>query len=180
MTDGHLLSYQSCVIAAYKRKGIFCLSNDDTLLYASRSSTESYRGEFADPWRRDGGGRAGWGTARRPGNYGLVVRQPGLLPGGGENQVLHGDHDHHSRSRNEGNHQSVHTYLTSLHVLLPWPVFIKQLKSNLYVSRTTIGSFQCYLYSHWLSKKKQLKFLYEYGLFFQIKIPFIRCYACIF
>jgi len=44
----------------------------------------------------------------------------------------------------------------------PGAVFIKQLKSNVYVSLTSIGSFRCYLYSHWLSKK-QLMFLYEYG-----------------
>jgi len=34
----------------------------------------------------------------------------------------------------------------------PGAVFIKQLKSNVYVSLYSIGSFRCYLYSHWLSK----------------------------
>jgi len=33
----------------------------------------------------------------------------------------------------------------------PWAVFIKQLKSNVYVSLSSIGSFRCYLYSHWLT-----------------------------
>ena len=31
-----------------------------------------------------------------------------------------------------------------------------------YVSLTTIGYFQCYIYSHWLSQVFN-KFLYEYG-----------------
>ena len=43
----------------------------------------------------------------------------------------------------------------------PGSVFIKQLKSNVYVSLTSIGSFWCYFYSHWLSK--QITFLYKYG-----------------
>jgi len=43
------------------------------------------------------------------------------------------------------------------------PVFIKQLKSNLYVSLTTYGSFRCYLYSHWLSIKMNLGFFMNMG-----------------
>ena len=40
-----------------------------------------------------------------------------------------------------------------IHVLVSTGlIFIKQLKSNLYVSLTTIGSFWCYLYSNWLSQ----------------------------
>jgi len=39
-----------------------------------------------------------------------------------------------------------------LHVLslYPGPVFIKHLKSNVYVTLNAIGSFQCNLCSHWL------------------------------
>ena len=43
------------------------------------------------------------------------------------------------------------------------PVFIKHLKSNVYVTLNAIGSFRCYLCSHWLIQFLLLKFLYEYG-----------------
>jgi len=36
------------------------------------------------------------------------------------------------------------------YTLLPGPVFIKHLKSNVYVTLNAIGSFQCNLCSHWL------------------------------
>jgi len=39
-------------------------------------------------------------------------------------------------------------------VQLTGPIFINQLKSNKYVSLIAIGSFRCYLFSHWLFKKK--------------------------
>jgi len=38
--------------------------------------------------------------------------------------------------------------------ITPGAVFVIQLKSNVYVSLTFIGSFRCYHYFHWLSKNK--------------------------
>jgi len=43
------------------------------------------------------------------------------------------------------------------------PVFIKHLKSNVYVTLNAIGSFWCNLCSHWLIQILLLKFLHEYG-----------------
>jgi len=42
------------------------------------------------------------------------------------------------------------------------PIFIKYLKSNVYVTLNAIGSFQCNLCSHWLIQFLLLKFLHEY------------------
>jgi len=53
------------------------------------------------------------------------------------------------------NDGDIHTVLanhgqTQLHQVRPGPVFIKHLKSNVYVTLNAIGSFQCNLCSHWL------------------------------
>ena len=42
--------------------------------------------------------------------------------------------------------------LVFVFALSPGPVFIKHLKSNVYVTLNAIGSFQCNLGSHWLIK----------------------------